>query len=340
VNDAYCRYFGKKQEELLGHRFKVVIHPEDREQVTRLFFSLSPQQPQVWIVQRIIMPEGSIRWQRWSDRAIFDKNGRIIEYQSVGRDITEQKQAEEELQKLTRELEQRVKDRTEALVHLNEEMLAEIDQRKDVERQLQLSVSEKETLLKEIHHRVKNNLQIIASLLNLQSQYIKDEQTLSVIKDSQNRIKTMALIHEKIYQSKSLDRIDYGDYLEKITRSLFESYGVSPKKVAMKIHAKNVMLHIDKAIPCSLIINELLANSFKHAFPKDRTGEVRIDVRHDGDTIRLLYSDNGIGLPESITLDHTGSLGMRLISGLTQQLKGTVEIQRGGGTTFLIAFNV
>jgi two-component sensor histidine kinase len=150
----------------------------------------------------------------------------------------------------------------------------------------------------------------------------------------------MALIHEKIYQSKSLDRIDYGDYLEKITRSLFESYGVSPKKIAMKIHAENIALHIDKAIPCSLIINELLSNSFKHAFPNERMGEVRIDVTHEGDTIRILYSDNGIGLPESVTLDHTGSLGMRLIAGLVQQLKGTVEIQRGEGTTFIIAFNV
>ena len=107
----------------------------------------------------------------------------------------------------------------------------------------------------------------------------------------------------------------------------------------MKIHAKDIVLHIDKAIPCSLILNELLSNSFKHAFPNERMGEVRIDVTHEGDTIRILYSDNGIGLPESVTLDHTGSLGMRLIAGLVQQLKGTVEIQRGGGTTFVIAFN-
>jgi len=161
-----------------------------------------------------------------------------------------------------------------------------------------------------------------------------------VIKDSQNRIKAMALIHEKIYQSKSLDRIDYGDYLEKITRSLFESYGVSPRKIALKIHAKDIVLHIDKAIPCSLIINEMLSNSFKYAFPNDRTGVVQIDVKLEGDTIHLLYSDNGVGLPASVTLDHTESLGMRLIAGLTQQLKGTVEIQRGEGTTFVIAFKV
>ena len=226
------------------------------------------------------------------------------------------------------------------LQRINEQLTVEIAERKRVEEELKISLAEKETLLKEIHHRVKNNLQIIASLLNLQSQYIKDEKTLAVIRESQNRIKAMALIHEKIYQSKSLDRIDYGDYLEKITRSLFESYGISPKKIVMKINAKNIFLHIDKAIPCSLIINELLSNSFKHAFPNDHTGEVRIDVKLDGDTVRLLYSDNGIGLPESITLDRTESLGMRLISGLIQQLKGTVEIQRKEGTTFLIAFNV
>jgi PAS domain S-box-containing protein len=234
-------------------------------------------------------------------------------------DITERKRAEEEIRALNRDLEKRVEERTS---------------------QLNQSLSEKETLLKEIHHRVKNNLQIIASLLNLQAGYVKDEQTLAVIKDSQNRIKAMALIHEKIYQSKSLDRIDYGDYLEKITRSLFESYGVSPGKIAIKIHAKNIFLHIDKAIPCSLILNELLTNSFKHAFPKDRTGEIQIDIQLDGGELRLLYTDNGIGLPEGVTLDHTESLGMRLISGLIQQLKGTVEIQRGEGTTFVITFNV
>jgi PAS domain S-box-containing protein len=340
ANEAYCSYFGKTCDLIINTQFKPSIPRQDRQLVREHFASLTPQHSVATIEHRIVMPDGQIRWQQWNDRAIFDANGNLVEYQSVGRDITDHKLMEEEILSLNQTLEQRVKERTDALMHLNEEMLAEIAQRKDVERQLQLTVSEKETLLKEIHHRVKNNLQIIASLLNLQSQYIHDEKTLAVIKDSQNRIKAMALIHEKIYQSKSLDRIDYGDYLEKITRSLFESYGVSPKKIVIKIHAKNILLHIDKAIPCSLILNELLSNSFKHAFPNDRTGEIRIDVKLDGDTLRLLYSDNGIGLPESVTLDRTESLGMRLISGLTQQVKGTVEIQRGGGTTFLIAFKV
>jgi PAS domain S-box-containing protein len=340
ANEAYCSYFGKTCDLVINTQFKPTIPQQDRQIVKEHFASLTRQHPIATIEHRIVMQDGQIRWQQWNDRAIFDKNGKVLEYQSVGRDITEKKLSEEALEELTNKLEQRVTERTDALMHLNEEMLVEIANRKDVERQLQRTVSEKETLLKEIHHRVKNNLQIIASLLNLQSQYIKDEQTLAVIKDSQNRIKAMALIHEKIYQSKSLDRIDYGDYLEKITRSLFESYGISPKKIVMKIHAKNILLHIDKAIPCSLILNELLSNSFKHAFPKDRTGEIRIDVKLGGDTLRLLYSDNGVGLPESVTLDRTESLGMRLISGLTQQLKGTIEIQRGGGTTFVIVFNV
>jgi PAS domain S-box-containing protein len=340
ANEAYCSYFGKTCDLIINTQFKPSILQQDRQIVKEHFTSLTPQHPIATIEHRIVMPDGQIRWQQWNDRAIFDANGKLVEYQSVGRDTTDRKLMEEEILSLNQTLEQRVKERTDALMHLNEEMLSEITQRKDVERQLQLTVTEKETLLKEIHHRVKNNLQIIASLLNLQSQYINDEKTLAVMKDSQNRIKAMALIHEKIYQSKSLDRIDYGDYLEKITRSLFESYGISPKKIAMQIHAKNIVLHIDKAIPCSLIINELLTNSFKHAFPNDRTGEVRIDIKLDGDTLQLIFSDNGIGLPESITLNRTESLGMRLISGLIQQLKGTVEIKRGEGTTFVIAFKV
>jgi len=307
-----------RPDEISNQPFTNFIHPDDRALVSdryqrRIRGENVPQRYDF----RILRKSGQMIWVQISAiQIIWNDRPATLNFLM---DITDRKLMESEISSLNVVLEQRVEERT---TQLNKILL------------------EKETLLKEIHHRVKNNLQVIASLLNLQSQYVKDEQTLAVIKDSQNRIKAMALIHEKIYQSESLDQIDYGDYLEKITRSLFESYGVSPRKIALKIHAKDVVLHIDKAIPCSLIINELVSNSFKHAFPNDRAGEVRIDVQLEGDTVRLLYSDTGIGLPESVTLDHTGSLGMRLITGLVQQLKGTVEIQRVGGTTFLIAFKV
>ena len=140
--------------------------------------------------------------------------------------------------------------------------------RKLLQEEIRAALKEKEMLLKEIHHRVKNNIQVIASLLNMQSRTVEDLNTKEVLREAQNRVKSIALVHEKLYQSKSLDRIDYHDYLQKISRHLYESYGVSQRNITMNIHAENISLHIDKAIPCSLIINELLTNAFKHAFPR------------------------------------------------------------------------
>jgi len=319
--DLRYTYWNKGTEELTG------IPAQDA--IGKSIFEILPDTPEtrraVEMYQDVLKTDHSLSFETEYNvkgkRLCFENNVYPTNHgiAVITKGITERKEVENEIRARNLDLESRVEERTS---------------------QLNQSLLEKETLLKEIHHRVKNNLQSIASLLNLQTEFVKDEKTIALIRESQNRIKAMALIHEKIYQSKSLDRIDYGDYLKKITQSLFESYSVSPKKITMKIHAKDIVLHIDKAIPCSLIINELVSNSFKHAFPNDRTGVVQIDVKLEGDTVHLLYSDNGVGLPESVALDRTESLGMRLIAGLTQQLKGTVEIQRGEGTTFVITFNV
>ncbi len=214
----------------------------------------------------------------------------------------------------------------------------DITRQKLLQEEISAALREKELLLKEIHHRVKNNIQVIASLLNMQARTVADNGTREVLREAQNRVKSIALVHEKLYQSRSLDHIDYFDYLKKISRHLYESYGVSAKTVTVNIHAENISLHIDKAVPCSLIINELLSNAFKHAFPDGRKGDIWITIRKDGESLVLLYHDNGIGLPENLSPERAESLGMRLLHGLTRQLHGTIEISGLEGTSITITF--
>lgn len=215
--------------------------------------------------------------------------------------------------------------------------------RKQAEEQIQASLKEKEVLLKEIHHRVKNNLQIISSLLNLQSRYIKDPQTFEMFKESQNRIRSMALIHEKLYQSQDLTQIDFADYIQYLTTHLFRVYGVNWNIVGLKINVRYVLLDIDTAIPCGLILNELISNCLKHAFPTNAEmipkGEIQIDLHSDDEGLfTLIVRDNGVGFPEDIDFQNTETLGLRLIQTLTHQMKGTIELDRTSGTAFTIRF--
>ncbi|MCI0695685.1 PAS domain S-box protein [candidate division KSB1 bacterium] len=213
----------------------------------------------------------------------------------------------------------------------------DITSRKQVEERIKGSLKEKEVLLKEIHHRVKNNLQIISSLLNLQSGYIHDEQAGEMFKESRNRVKSMALIHEKLYQSKDLARIDFADYIRHLTAYLLRSYSVHSHGVNLKVDVDKILLDIDTAIPCGLIINELVSNSLKHAFPQGTAGEIRIGLHENPDgKMILIVGDNGAGLPTEIDFRNTESLGLQLVSTLTDQLDGTLELDRSQGTTFKI----
>jgi len=217
-------------------------------------------------------------------------------------------------------------------------MHEDITERKRAEDQIKASLEEKEVLLREIHHRVKNNLQIISSLLNLQSRYIKDKQVLHVFKESQNRIKSMALIHKKLYQSKDLARIDFAEYVRSLIADLFRSYKADYDLITLKINIDDVFLGIDTAIPCGLIINELVSNSLKYAF-KGGQGEIRIDLHSEKEgKFTLIVSDSGLGLPKDLDFRNTESLGLQLICTLVDQLQGTIGLDRTGGTKFKIAF--
>ncbi len=223
----------------------------------------------------------------------------------------------------------------------------DITERKRAEDQIKASLEEKVVLLQEIHHRVKNNLQVISSLLYLQAGKIQDPQMLSILRDSQNRVKSMALIHEKLYQTKDLAKVDLGEYIHNLASYLFRSYTAHAGAIQLQVQADNVFLGIDTAVPCGLIINELVSNALKHAFPDNASGEIQIELRVDGafnpqpdqeQPFILSVRDSGVGFPADIDFQNTASLGLQLVNTLVNQLDGTIELHYNKGTEFKIQF--
>ncbi len=218
-------------------------------------------------------------------------------------------------------------------------ILRDVTERKQAEERIKVSLREKEVLLREIHHRVKNNMQIISSLLRLQSRLVSDPNMVEMFKESQNRIRSMALIHEKLYQTEDLTRINFAQYVRSLTVHLFHTYKVNPNIVRMNTDVEDVFLDINRAIPCGLIINELVSNSLKHAFPSNKKGEVCIKLLSSGQNkTKLTVRDNGIGLPKKIDFQKPETLGLQLVSDLVKQIEGTMRLVRTKGTAFHISF--
>lgn len=218
-------------------------------------------------------------------------------------------------------------------------IVRDVTERKQAEEKIKASLREKEILLQEIHHRVKNNLQVVSSLLSLQSTYIKDDQYKSMLKESQNRIKAMGLIHEKLYRSEILASIDFKAYIKMLVDELIRSYGVDTHQITVMIEVEDVFLDVDTAIPCGLIINELVSNSLKHAFPDGRKGEITLSLHSHNGNVILIVNDDGVGIPDSVDLTTTETLGLRLVSILVEgQLEGEITLTKREGTAFRITF--
>ena len=436
VNEAYCRYFGQSRSQLIGNRYQSLIFSEDQEKITQHLNSLNLENP-VETIEHRVMVAGEVCWMQWINRAVFDEQGNFVEFQSVGRDITERKQIDEVLRESEERWQLALRGNNDGIWDWNvktndaffsvrwKEMLGyedyeicnhldewakrvhpddlgcvaqliqdhfskktpfyisehriqckdgtykwilargqalwdekgkpvrivgchtDITERKLAEEalryheeQMKESLREKEVLLGEIHHRVKNNLHIISNLLYLQANRSEDMRTREILQDSRNRVDSMALIHESLYRVQNFSQINLAEYVRKLSANLLSIYKVQPDAIPFKINAKtDILINLEQAIPCSLIINELITNALKHGLQNNRDGEVFVTLeRSPENQLILSVGNSGNTVPADFDLKNPKSMGLKLVVTLVKQLKGVIEIERGEKTVFVIKF--
>lgn len=339
-----CRY-NRKFSEILGGNDHMwlsrsiwdIITPDDHllhiDAMNAVIQGDRPEYSDEMLLQRT---DGVPVWCQISLSTVRSPDGKPKYFIFVIADISERKRAEQELADLNAGLEERVLERTLEIAKANDNLVEEINQRSLAEERLKTSLLEKDVLIKEIHHRVKNNLQIIVSLLYLQAQQTPDAKSVNALVDSQTRVKSMALIHEKLYQSANLSSIDFEAYLQNLVTNLMVSYDIDKNRIHVTISAKNLPLTINTAIPLGLIMNELVSNSMKYAFPNGRSGNLEITGWVEGKNMQIRVKDDGVGIPEDFDWRHAKSLGLHLVQMLSRQLSGTVELARDAGSAFTI----
>lgn len=217
--------------------------------------------------------------------------------------------------------------------------ILDLTEYKRAEEQIKASLAEREVLLGEIHHRVKTNMQIVSSLLSLQASQTKNKDFIKMVKNTQSRIRSIALIHENLYRSQDLSKINFSGYVPSLVIHLFQFNQVNSNLIKLKMNLDNVFLDIQTAIPCALILNELITNSLKHAFPGGRGGEIIVELHPlEEHTFQMIVKDNGVGIPKGLDIEHTSTLGLQIAAMLVKQVEGSMEVLQEGGTTFMIVF--
>ncbi len=248
--------------------------------------------------------------------------------------------AEKALSQLNEELEKRVEQRTIQLQESNQLLQQEVIERKHAESKLINSLAEKEVLLKEIYHRVKNNLLVVSSMLEIQTNCIEDPDIIRMFQHSQHRIHSMALVHEQLYRSQNLKELDLSKYIAALINKLSDSYDIGEQGINLLLNTETIHLNIETAHCCGLIINELIANALEHAFPKSKHGNVWISLQKDENMqIVLKVQDDGVGVPQDFDFRNTESLGLKLVCILTKQIEGKIELSTSDGTCFTITFS-
>ncbi len=334
ANPAAVTLLDMPEEDLLGRDFQSLFETDAEQKIDRAFTAAMNGDEGNHLEEPIDHGDRLIMTQILP---VYDEGRTSMVI--IMNDITERMRAEKNLRRAHNELESRVKKRTEELQRANASLTEEIEQRRLLENDLRTSLKEKETMLNEIHHRVKNNLQVVSSLLGSYSRRVKNEDVTHMVKEMQNRIQSMSLVHEKLYRSQNFSAVDFGDYLRSFIRHLVHSFAIDEHRVKTIIDVEPVHLGIDIAVPCALIVNELVTNSLKHAFPGDRKGEIAVSFRmNDSSGCLMRIGDDGVGLPDDVDTASPESLGLRIVHVLTKQLDGTLRINRESGLGYTIEF--
>jgi len=337
-NTRFSGILGYRADELLSTNIWDLITPDGQlRNLDEINAVVQGNRPDYSAEMRLVKKEGDTVWVQVYLSTVPDSRGRPKYSIFVIEDISARKKAEEELELLNAGLEERVLKRTAELARTNDSLIAEIVQRTQAEEKLTRSLHEKEVLIKEIHHRVKNNLQIIISLLFLQAKKTSDPGSADALIDSQTRVKSMALVHENLYQSGDLAAIDFEGYIRNLVKNLMVSYGIEDGRILTRFDAKDLPVTINVAIPLGLIMNELVSNSLKYAFAAGQQGEITISGHEHEGRLVIRVKDNGCGIPADLDWRHTESLGLNLVQMLTRQLRGTVEMSRANGTEFTLS---
>jgi PAS domain S-box-containing protein len=344
-------YYGEGYKTIFGHSFGNSyagmnpwvdnIHPDDVVRVVDNFSSTAVNNRKEWVIEyRFRCADGSFKFVKDRGYAIYTA-GQVIRITGALTDISDHKRIEALLKEFNEELSRKVEEKTSKLGHALRLMRQEVIARVRTEESLQQSLQEKEVLLKEIHHRVKNNMAIISGLLSLQTRHANKPELKLMLKDSQSRIKSMALIHELLYQNENLSKINFKAYIHKLATGISGSFLDKHKAVEIMIEADEAELDIVQAVPCGLILNELLTNSFKYAFANKLTGQVQIGFVGSNSEYILTVADNGSGLPESFDLNSAKTLGMQLVRNLVQQIGGKLDVAANGkdnGASFKVVW--
>jgi PAS domain S-box-containing protein len=293
ISHSVEQVLGYRPDETLGRSLFERVHPEEREKVAAMFQHAMRGKDGVTLEFRYQHAAGHLLWLEAVGNVLLDEDRAVVGAVLGVRDVSERKKADD---------------------------------------QIRASLREKEVMLKEIHHRVKNNLQVISSLLSLQSEHVQDDQVRRVLRDSQSRVRSMAIIHQRLYQSTNLAEINFAGYIEELCSQLFRTYGASGKNIQLVTEAEEISLEVDKAIPCGIILNELVSNALKYAFPAAAEGTVGVEFREKGREIQLVVRDDGIGMPPDFQGRAAESLGLRLVNMLTEQLGGSVTVGNNNGS--------
>lgn len=323
---------GYKAEDVLGREYGLMFPPAERAAgAPRLELDEAARRGS-WACESWRMREnGCLYWSSGVTTAIRDETGRISGFVRVARDMTGEQQLKESLARLAADLEDRVAERTRQLEHSVNELRRKNNKVQELARITERDLEEKKLMLNEIHHRVKNNLQVVQSLLKMSVRSLPDGEARTVTMNTAQRVYAMAMVHERLYQTKDLAGISVATYARDLFAGVTESNSALEGQIRLKLDADEILLNLDQAIPFGLMVNELLCNSLKHGFPEGRKGIVRVSIHRGPGGAELVVKDDGIGLPENFNAAKCKSLGLKLAASLAHQLGGELTFKSDNG---------